>query len=166
MTNLAGTFQWFKEIETAQKKGTYPNRTIILKARDGIVLWHIENATRFMASVCPKSAVYYNSVSEYRRPIKYLLGLENKNGLLLNDVRTGDQDTCYFQIKLTRANSNKLGESLGAEFSVASEKKFGAYTVQTLKVNDGFVGQPLPTFHKSVDDLKNSKRVFFKDILK
>jgi 4-amino-4-deoxy-L-arabinose transferase-like glycosyltransferase len=166
LTNLIGTYQWFKEIETAQKKGIYPTRTIILKARDGIVLWHLENAANFMAANCSKSTVYYNSVSEYRRPIKYLLGLKGKNGLSLTDAKTGDPGDCYFGLKRTRASDNGLGASLGSEFSVAGEKKFGAYTVQTLKPNDSFVGQPFPTFHKSVDDLQNSKRIFFKDIFK
>jgi len=166
LTNLIGTYQWFKEIESVQKKGIYPNRTIILKARDGIVLWHLENAVNFMAASCPKTTVYYNSAREYVRPIKYLLALKGKNGLSLNDVNTGDQNTCYFDAKLTRAANSKLSDSLSAEFSATSEKKFGAYTVRTLRLNDNFVDQILPTFHKSADDLQNSKRVFFKDILK
>jgi 4-amino-4-deoxy-L-arabinose transferase-like glycosyltransferase len=166
MTNLIGTQQWFKEMESAQKKGIYPKRTIILKARDGIVLWHLENAANFMAANCPQGTVYYNSDSEYRRPIKYLLGLKGKNGLSLTEVKSGDSAGCYFGLKRTRSSDNGLGSSLGSEFYVSSEKKFGAYTVQALKSNDSFAGQPLPTFHKSVDELQSSKRIFFKDILK
>ena len=164
--NLLGTYLWFKEIRSAQKKGINPTRTVILKARDGIVLWHLESAANFMAANCPNDTIFFGSSSEYRRSIKYLLGLKGKNGLSLTDAKNGDPNSCYFATKLTRAKGNKLGIGLSLEFSVASEKKFGALTVQTLKPNDGFVGQSLPTFHESVDELQNSKRVFWKDVLK
>ncbi|HLM84029.1 MAG TPA: glycosyltransferase family 39 protein [Candidatus Bathyarchaeia archaeon] len=164
--NLAGTYLWFKEMASAEKKGMYPQRTIILKARDGIVLWHLEQAARFMAANCAQDNVYYDSNSEYRRPIKYLLGLNGKNGLSLADAKTGDPSGCYFGTSLTRTDSGKLSGRFEPEFSVTSGKKIGALTVQTLEINESFSGQALPTFHKSVDELQNSKRVFWKDVLK
>jgi 4-amino-4-deoxy-L-arabinose transferase-like glycosyltransferase len=164
--NLFGTYQWFDEIRSSQKKGVNPQRTIILKARDGVVLWHLENVANFMADNCSNEDIFFDSSSEYHRPIKYLLGLKEKNGLSLTDAKTGDPNLCYFATKLTRAKGNKLDAELGLEFFVASEKKFGAYTVQILNPNDSFIGQTLPTFRKSVDELQNSKRVFWKDVLK
>jgi 4-amino-4-deoxy-L-arabinose transferase-like glycosyltransferase len=165
-TNILCTYQWFEEVKSAQKQGIYPKRTIVLKARDGIVLWHLENAANFMVANCPNDTIFFDSSSEYHRPIKYLLEIKGKKGLSLTDAKTGDPSSCYFATKLTRAKGNKLGVELDLEFFVASEKKFGAYTVQILKPQEGFVGQPLPTFRKSVDELQSSKRVFWKDVLK
>ncbi|MCX6762555.1 MAG: glycosyltransferase family 39 protein [Candidatus Moranbacteria bacterium] len=162
--NSYGTYAWLKEMKDAQKRGVYPKRTIILKSIDGITLWHLENSANYIAANCSQNVVYFNSSSEYHRPIKYLLGLKGKNGLSLVDAETGDPNACYFGIKRTRVKDNNLGDPLDSEFYADSEKKFGAMSVLTLKLNDNFSGQALPTFHKSVDELQNPDRVFWKDI--
>ena len=164
--NVYGTLDWFKEMKDAQKKGVYPKRTIILKAKDGITLWHLESAANYIAANCPQNTVYVKTSSEYSRPIKYLLGLKSKNELSLLSAKTGDPTACYFGSKRTRAKGSGLNDAISSEFSVAGEKKFGAFTIQVLKLNDNFVGQALPTFHKSADDLQNSDRVYWKDIFK
>ena len=165
--NVYGTYAWFKEMKDAQKKGIYPQRTIILKARDGITLWHLENTANYIATTCPLNTIYYNTVSEYHRPIKYLLGLANKNGLAIADMPTGDPSGCYYTFKRTRVKDNSMGELLDSEFSVVGERKFGAWTVLTLKLNDNYSGQPLPSFHagrQTSSESEDTSRVFWKDI--
>jgi 4-amino-4-deoxy-L-arabinose transferase-like glycosyltransferase len=166
-TNLYGTNLWFQEMEAAQKKGIYPKRTIILKARDGIVLWHLENSAKYITDHCPSEKIYFLSSSEYNRPMKYLIGLQGKKALALTDLQVGNADTCTFAVKRTRVESNKLGSDLDLEYSVVGEKKIGAWTVLNLKIKDNFLGQDLPSFHRgrqNSSESEDTKRVYWKDI--
>jgi len=164
--NVYGTLDWFREMREAQKKGVYPSRTIILKAKDGITLWHLENSAKYLASNCSASTIYYYTPTEYHRPIKYLLGINGKNGFALADAQTGDPNGCYFAFKRTRVKDDSLGQLFDSEFSIADRQKLGAWTAMKLKVNDSFSGQFLPSFHqgKNISGSDVSVRVFWKDL--
>ena len=96
--------------------------------------------------------------------MKYLLGLKGKKTLTLAGLEGGDSRACAFAVKRTRTKINSLGTAYDPEFSVAAEKKFGAWTVQNLKVSDNFSGQPLPTFRQSAGEGDNKDRVYWKNI--
>lgn len=165
--NLYGTELWFREIKEAQKKGVYPDRTIILKARDGVVLWHLEKVADYIAGNCPANEVYFNSISEYNRPMKYLLTLRGKQAFAFSDIKAGDPNLCTFSVKRSRAKSNKLGDEIDREYSVSKETKFGAWEVLDLKLNDDFAGKPLPSYHRgrqNSSESEDSKRTYWKDV--
>ena len=155
--NLYGTFLWFKEINSAQKKGVYPQRTIILKARDGIVLWHLEKAVEYIARDCDQSVVYYTSNSEYKYPIRYLLGLKNISGMSFNNFDP-QKSGCFFAIGLTRSKRG-VDSSLASDFDVAGEEKIGALTVYKLNPKEEFRNNQNPKKEKPEE-----ARIFWKDI--
>ncbi len=155
--NLYGTYLWFKEIKSAQKKGIYPQRTIILKARDGIVLWHLEKAADFIKSDCDKPLVYISTSAEYKSPSKYMLSLNNLNTDYIDNFN-GGQDGCFYALGLTRSKNFSLKNK--ESFDILSQKKFGALIVYKLnpKENGNFIPKG--------EAEENSKRIFWKDILK
>jgi len=157
--NLYGTGLWFKEIKSAQKKGVHPQRTIILKARDGIVLWHLEKAVQFIAKDCDKSVVYYTSASEYKYPIRYLLGLKNISGVSFNNFDP-EKSGCFFAIGLTRSK-NGPESFLASDFDVAGEEKIGALIVYKLNPKEKFLNNQNPKKEKT-----DEARIFWKDIIK
>jgi hypothetical protein len=156
--NLAGTYLWFKEIKDAQKKGTYPKRTIILKARDGIVLWHLEKAVQYIKSDCDQSSVFVSTSGEYNSPIKYLLSLEGFNASSVSDSTT-NQRGCFYAFGLAR--SKKVNLKNKENFDVLSQNKFGALLVE--KVQPKLAGNATPTMEM---EGKSSSRIFWKDIAK
>jgi len=155
--NLAGTYFWFKEIKSAQKKGVYPKRTIILKARDGIVLWHLEKAVEYISDDCPYPVVYCATNAEYKYPVRYLLGLENISGVSLKNF--GPSETgCFYAIGLTRSKSG-LDPEVREKFDSVGQQKFGALTVYKLNPKNEFAGNPNSKKEKSEDE-----RVLWKDL--
>ncbi len=155
--NLAGTYLWFKEIKDAQKKGTYPKRTIVLKARDGIVLWHLEKAVQYIKSDCKQPSVFVSTSAEYNSPIKYLLSLNGFEASSIG-ISTNDQRGCFYAFGLAR--SKKVNLKNKEDFDVLSQNKFGALLVQKLQPKiSGDAILPVETEAKS-------SRVFWKDIIK
>jgi 4-amino-4-deoxy-L-arabinose transferase-like glycosyltransferase len=166
LTNLLGTYQWFKEIKSSQKQGVYPKRTIILKARDGIVLWHLENAAKYIRQDCKEGRVYYFSTNEYKRPVEYLLGLQGAKAATLDSLYLGQKD-CVYAVVLTRSAKGKLSSGITDKFDEGNFKKFGALTVIKLSAKDDFVGQPLGYTNKPLPEAPlESKRVYWKDVWK
>lgn len=155
--NLTGTYLWFKEIKAAQKKGIYPKMTIILKARDGIVLWHLEKAVQYIKSDCNQPSVFVSTSPEYSSPVKYLLSL---NGFTASSIgnSTNNQPGCYFAFGLAR--SKKVSLKNKENFDVLSQNKFGALLVYKL--------QPkfLENTASSTETEGKSNRLFWKDVLK
>ncbi len=155
--NLAGTYFWFKEINSAQKRGVYPKRTIILKARDGIVLWHLENAARYMQKECSLETIFYQSPAEYKYPLRYLLALEGKKGASIKNYAPGEGN-CFFFLGLTRSKSG-LDSALERNFEITNKQKFGALTVFKLNSKDTFSSGSKPK-----KDKPEEERIFLKDI--
>jgi len=155
--NLQGTFAWFGEIKPAMQKGVYPKRTIILIARDGIVLWHLESAISYIRQDCGDLPIYYSANSEYKAPVRYLLMLKNVDFHSMDEFGSG-QKGCFYSFDLTR--TKKLGMKDRDKFDVLDQKKIGALTVYKLqpKGNEKFVAGPQT---ESV-----SKRIFWKDVRK
>jgi hypothetical protein len=162
--NVLGTLFWFSEIKTSQKKGIYPSRTIILKAQDGIVLWHLEKATNFMAENCDSKNIFYYSNSEYKRPIKYLLGLKGAEPNSVMNMEKGD-DGCVFATYLTRAKSPKLPLALSDRFEVTGVQKFGAISIAVLAVKSEWGEQDLGLKkQKDEDKAEKKERIYWKDV--
>lgn len=166
IANIYGTFAWFGEIKEAQKKGVNPKRTIILKQRDGIVLWHLENATNYIREDCKAGTAYYYTINEYKRPMVYLLRLKGLEAVTTDNLYLGQKD-CVYAVLLTRSAQGKLPTDITDKFDVASSQKFGAMTVSKLAVRDEFIGQPLGYTNKPLPEASvEAKRVFWKDVLR
>ena len=153
--NLYGTHQWFKEISASQNKGVYPKRTIILKARDGIVWWHLEKAADYISQDCDNSTVLINTSSEYKNPMKYALALKNLTALSL-DKYDGEQAGCFYATGLTR--SKKLSLKNKDKYEILSQQKFGAFSVYKLNPKSD------ETFATKGEKEESEKRIFWKDV--
>lgn len=165
IANVYGTYAWFKEIKEAQKKGVYPGRTIILKARDGIVLWHLESVTSYIREDCQAGMAYYYTINEYKRPVEYLLRLRGFEGAATIDNLYMGQKDCVYSVLLTRSAKDKLPAKITDKFDVVGSQKFGAMTVLKLAAHDEFLGQPLGYTNKPLPEAAaEEKRVFWKDI--
>jgi 4-amino-4-deoxy-L-arabinose transferase-like glycosyltransferase len=164
--NLTGTYLWFKEIKSAQKKGVDPKRTIILKARDGIVLWHLENAANYIRENCGSDTTYFYTSNEYKRPVEYLLGTQGLKGATIDKLYLGQKD-CVYGVLLTRSAKTKLPASVTDKFDTVDSKKFGAITIVKLSVKDEFAGQPLGYAKKQLPEASlESGRLLWKNVLK
>jgi 4-amino-4-deoxy-L-arabinose transferase-like glycosyltransferase len=159
--NLYGTNLWFKEIKSAQKKGIYPERTIILKARDGIVLWHLEKAAQFIAKDCPEKRVYYFASAEYRHPIRYML---NQNGIEALNASGYDPQMkgCFYAFGLTRAGKAKNISKVVDQFELSATQKIGALSVYKYSIKPEFS----ESFSFAKEREEKTSRIFWKDIVK
>jgi len=153
--NLTGTYFWFKEIRSSQKRVVYPKRTIILKAQDGIVLWHLEKASEYIKRDCDKPLIFISASSEYKSPAKYVLALANLNAVSIKNY-DGGQDGCFYAFGLTRSKNFSLKNK--EKFDILSQNKFGALTVY--KINPK---EDAGAFFAGEKEEK-SKRIFWKDI--
>lgn len=158
--NLFGTYSWFKEIKAAQKRGVYPKRTIILKARDGIVLWHLERAVEFAKNQCGKKTIYFSSPKEYKYPFKYLFGLNDFRADTLKKYSSKDDEACFLVFGLTRSKKDSLDSELAENFTINHSEKFGALTAYQLELaGDDNIEE------KSARELEEN-RIFWKDVWK
>jgi len=164
--NLTGTYLWFKEINAAEKKAVSPERTIILKAKDGIVLWNLENAANYIRENCGSDTVYYYTTNEYKRPMEYLLSLQGLRGATIDKLYLGQKD-CVYGVLLTRSAKNKLKTNITDKFDKIGSKKFGAITIVKLSAKDELVGQPLGYANKPLpEESLEQERLLWKSVLK
>jgi hypothetical protein len=164
--NLTGTYLWFKEINAAEKKATSPERTIILKAKDGIVLWHLENAANYIRENCGLDTAYFYTTNEYKRPVEYLLGLRGLRGTTIDKLYLGQKD-CVYGVLLTRSAKTKLSAGITEKFDKIDSKKFGAITVVKLSAKDEFVGQSLGYAKKPLpEEALELERLLWKNVLR
>lgn len=171
--NILGTIFWFREIQAAQKDAVDPWRTIILKAKDGVVLWHLEKAVNYMKTTCPAKKIYYDTSAEYRRPIKYLLDVADVQSAFIDNMEIGNKDQCVFNIRLTRTKKIKLSKEINSEFKTSDQQRFGALSVYQLSLKEEFFNKILPSFHFTSEEnpLRQEEpekvnRIFLKDVWK
>jgi len=164
--NLYGTYLWFEEIKLSQKEAVYPQRTIILKARDGIVLWHLEKAVEYMKEKCPSKEVYYKTSAEYKRPVKYLLNLSGKKAGPIEAIKIGSPNQCVFILGLSRKKEMPFVQETTSDFFVEESRKIGALTVYKLSPQKDLWGKPLSTYEKGSSDEEKLKRAFWRDLWK
>lgn len=160
--NILGTFLWFGEIRAAQNGPVHPWRTIILKAKDGIVLWHLERAVDFAVKDCGEPLIYYASSTEYRSPLRYLFSLEGIEANLISNYQK-EKRGCFYAFGLARSRKEEIAPSLEKEFDVVSQEKIGAMTVHKLELKKKYANQEILSSKKTEEP---SKRIFWKDIWK
>ena len=159
--NLAGTYFWFEEIKSSQKRGVYPQRTIILKARDGIVLWHLEKAAQFIAKDCPEKRVYYFASAEYRHPIKYVLNLNGIDAVSASGYNPQIKG-CFYAFGLTRLKKAKNISKVVDQFELSEAQKIGALTAYKYSIKPEFS----ENFSFAKEREEKSNRIFWKDLWK
>ena len=159
--NLAGTGAWFREIQAAQAGPVRPWRTIILKAKDGITLWHLEKAADFVRKNCDKKFLYYAASAEYKSPFRYIFSLEGeKTDSILNYRK--EKEGCFFAFGLTRSKKKKIAPSVEKRFNIVSQEKIGAISVYKLELKEEYASQEKLFEEKE----EKSDRLFWKDIWK
>ncbi len=164
--NMLGTFFWFDEIREAQSGSVRPWRTIILKAKDGIVLWHLEKTADFVKDDCPGKIAYYDTIPEYRSPMKYLLaerGIEAQSLSDFSDEGTESQ-SCNYYFNLARREP-KIKKKTEGEFSSAEAREFGAFKVYVLEPADRVEeAQEEVEEEDREDETGKAPRIFWRDL--
>lgn len=159
--NLAGTFFWFKEIQAAQNEPVRPWRTIILKAKDGITLSHLEKAAEFAKNSCDKSVVYYSASPEYKSPFRYIFSLQKTEAVPILDYKK-EKPGCFFAFGLARSKKKKIDSKIAKKFDIVERENIGALAAYKLDPKEEFAENS----GFSADIEEKSKRIFWKDLWK
>ncbi len=157
--NLAGALLWFREIKAAQAGPARSGRTIILKEKDGVVLWHLEKAADYMESACGRPPIYYYANAEYGTPIRYMLAMRGLDSLDIEAYRP-DRPGCVFMIDPSPTGRVNIGEKEKNNLNFLDIKSFGVMKVYKaeFKENAG-----LDIFTK-VQKEKRVQYLYWKDI--
>ncbi len=160
--NAGGTILWFREMSGAQAglANPKPQRTIILKEKDGIVLWHLEEAAKYMKASCGGKPIYYLTNFEYGTPIRYVLSLEGIESLPL-EAYTPDRPGCIFMFDPSRTGKGDFSEQEKRISSLIEQKKFGVLKIHKLELKEN---ADLSGFAE-VQKEKQSRQLFWKDVL-
>lgn len=134
--NIAGIFLWFGEMRGAEQgSAAKPERTVILKIQDGIMLWHLEQAAEYMKNSCDKPAVYYSAEPEYGTPLEYVLKLRGVDAYPL-EMYSINQPGCFFAFDPSRLGENKLDKKIVGNFSIVEYKSMGILRVYGLQLKE------------------------------
>jgi 4-amino-4-deoxy-L-arabinose transferase-like glycosyltransferase len=131
--NAAGNFLWFGEIERAIQGSVKPNRTIILKEQDGVVLWHLDQAAQYIASDCDKPFVYLSTSPEYGTPLEYVLKLYGKDASTVNEYDP-NRPGCIYAFDPSVSGKEKITNSLDKNFDIIGRKASGVMRVYKLQL--------------------------------
>jgi 4-amino-4-deoxy-L-arabinose transferase-like glycosyltransferase len=159
--NIVGTFAWFGEIRAAQNGPVRPWRTIILKAKDGLTLRHLEKAAEYAQKNCEKPRIYYSAGSEYKSPFRYIFAIRRTDAApILNFDK--EKEGCFFAFGLTRSEKKKISSRIAKKFDIVSQEKIGAISAYKLQPKSEFADDP----GFSGESEEKSKRIFWKDLWK
>ncbi|MDI6778183.1 MAG: glycosyltransferase family 39 protein [Patescibacteria group bacterium] len=157
--NLIGTLFWFKEIRAAQNGPIRPWRTIILKAKDGIVLSQLEKAAEFAKKDCGKPLVYYSTSPEYKSPFRYIFSYQKTEAAPILDFKK-EKEGCFYAFGLTRSKKRKIDSKIAKKFDIVFQEKIGALSAYKLQPKEEFA----ENIEFSGEKEEKSKRIFWKDL--
>jgi hypothetical protein len=130
--NIAGNFLWFREIKSAVEGSVKPERTIILKDQDGVVLWHLDQAADYIAWDCDKPLVYLSTSPEYGTTLEYVLKLRGKDALPVNEY-DASRPGCIYAFDPSRSGKEKITKNLSKDFDIVGRKASGVMRVYKLQ---------------------------------
>ena len=160
--NSHGTYAWFKEQASSQKKALEVKRTLILKAKDGVTLGQLQGVTDWMYGRRKEGwTLYYYVKPEHVRPIDFLL-LEKKDKNLNFVTMRIDQNpkAQFFAIVPAKNGLEDLAAKYGRDISVIASQQFGQLMVSEIDFPTRIVSGDFK-FKKTKD---SEDRIFWKDV--
>lgn len=159
--NAYGTYAWFSEQDNSQKEAIEIRRSLILKAKDGVILWHLQNAADWMYAHHEKGkTLYYYVKPEHIRPMDYLLYKKGDKDLVVETMKINeDPNAEYFAITPTKNGLEPVTKKFGDKITLLEQKTFGQITVSKIVLNDRSVSANF-RFNKPKT---KTDRLFWKD---
>ncbi|HRZ33894.1 MAG TPA: phospholipid carrier-dependent glycosyltransferase [Candidatus Moranbacteria bacterium] len=136
--NSYGTYAWFREQANSQKETVEIRRSLILKAKDGVLLWHLQSVADWMYAHHEKGkTLYYYVKPEHVRPIDYLLYKKRDKDLVYETMKINDDPNAeYFAITPTKNGTEPVIKKFGDNITVIEQKEFGQLMVSKIMIND------------------------------
>lgn len=160
--NLYGTYAWFSEQAESQKETTEIKRSLILKAKDGVLLWHLQSAADWMYAHHEKGKnLYYYVKPEHVRPMDYLLYEKRDNNLVVETMKINeDPNAEYFAITPTKNGLEPVYKKFGKNISIIEQKEFGQIMVSKISITGREVSENFKINKKD----SGEDRLFWKDV--
>lgn len=160
--NVYGTYAWFKEQANSQEKTTVIERSLILKAKDGVLLWHLQNASDWMYAHHEKGkTLYYYVKPEHVRPIDYLLYKKYDKNLIFETMKINeDPNAEYFAITPSKNGLESVTKKFGNDITLLEQKQFGQLLVSKVLVNN----RDVSTNFRFNRPKTKTDRFFWKDV--
>jgi hypothetical protein len=138
LMNARGTLAWFNEQKLSQQQATPINRTLILKAQDGVTLGQLEKVSNYMYQhLKPGSNLYYYVKPEHVMPIKYLLRQKNNPSFNFSPMKINkDPLAQYFAAVPTKSGLAPFIKKYGNNFEVISSAQFGQLSIYEVNILD------------------------------
>ena len=136
--NSWGTYAWFEEQAGSQKETTEIRRSLILKAKDGVLLWHLQSVADWMyAHHEAGKTLYYYVKPEHVRPIDYLLYEKHDENLVVETMKINeDPNAEYFAITPAKNGLEPVTKKFGDSITMVEQKQFGQLLISKILVND------------------------------
>lgn len=160
--NAYGTYAWFSEQENSQRETTPIRRSLILKAKDGVLLWHLQSVADWVYAHHEKGkTLYYYVKPEHVRPMDYLLYEKRDASLIYETMKINeDPNAEYFAITPTKNGLEPVTKKFGENITLIEQEKFGQLMVSKIAVNDRSVSA---NFRFNRPRTKTD-RLFWKDV--
>ena len=163
--NIQGTRAWFAEQAASQVRNAKVERTLILKAKDGVTLGQLQRVTDFMYSHLDKgNRLYFYVKPEHVSPLKYLLSLKRSGdpGLSYQPMQMNADPTAQYFVVVPSEQIDfaDVQAKFGTSFQVLSQESIGQLLVAEIRFTDR---QTSATFRFNKAHGK-SDRVFWKDV--
>lgn len=163
LANASGTLAWFQEQAGSQTGTPDPKHTLILKAKDGVTLGELEQATDWMyARHTPGQTLYYYVKPEHVRPIQFLLQQKKDPRMPILTLKLdGNPNAQYFAVTPTGSGTQPITDKYGAGFQVLASQPCGQITVYEIAFPDRPITADTFRFNKS---RSKTDRVFWGDV--
>lgn len=160
--NSHGTYAWFKEQAKSQKSNFTVERTLILKAKDGVTLGQLQGVADWMyARHKAGKTLYYYVKPEHVRPIEYLLYEKHDNDLIYETMKINkDPNAEYFAITPAKNGLDPVYKKFGNDIELVEQKQFGQLLVSEILVNNREISADF-RFNKPKS---KTDRIFWKDV--
>ena len=161
--NSHGTYAWFKEQASSQKKALEVKRTLILKAKDGVTLGQLQGVTDWMYSRRKSGwTMYYYIKPEHVRPIDFLL-LEKKDKNLNFVTMRIDQNpkAQFFAITPAKNGLDDVYAKYGRDVVVIASQQFG----QLMVFEIDFPSRAVLADFKFKKSKNSEDRIYWKDVI-
>ncbi|NTW27671.1 MAG: phospholipid carrier-dependent glycosyltransferase, partial [Candidatus Moranbacteria bacterium] len=133
-SNIVGTSAWFAEQKNSQIDDVEVDRTLILKAKDGVTLRQLQKAVDFM---CAKrknkdATIYFYVKPEHVQPLRYIFEQKKDPTLkfaTLNEKPNNDPNAQFFAIIPSQTDLASLEKKYNNNIESLSAEKVGQITV-------------------------------------
>jgi hypothetical protein len=160
--NSYGTYAWFREQADSQEKVTPIKRSLILKAKDGVLLSHLQNVSDWIYERHEEGKTLYFYVKpEHVRPIEYLLYLKDDKNLVYETMKINkDPNAEYFAVTPTKNGLQPVYKKFGSDITLLESREFGQLMVSKILVNNRDISADF-RFNRPKT---KTDRIFWKDV--